>query len=177
MGGWQPQLEELTHQRYGRLVALALMVAPSRSEAEDMVQDALVAAFSGRARFGSVDEAEGYVRRAVVSRSMDAHRRRSAERRALTRVAERPGPVTGDPEAMDPRVLSALRALAPRERACVVLRHVEDLSVRETAALLHLSEGAVKRYVHDAVMRLNEELGTEPPREKDVVRMGGRHDA
>lgn len=177
MGAWQPQLEELTQQRYGRLVALALMVAPSRSEAEDMVQDALVAAFSGRARFGSVDEAEGYVRRAVVSRSMDAHRRRGAERRALTRVAARPEAPSTDPEVMDPRVLAALRALAPRERACVVLRHVEDLSVRETAALLHLSEGAVKRYVHDAVAALDAALGTEPPHERDVVRMGGRRDA
>ena len=41
-----------------------------------------------------------------------------------------------------------------------MLRHVEDLSIRETAHLLGLSEGAVKRYTSDGVTRMNAVLGT-----------------
>ena len=54
----------------------------------------------------------------------------------------------------------ALSVLSPRQRACVMLRHLDDLSVRETAAVLGLSEGAVKRYVSDGVATLNSLLGT-----------------
>ena len=63
----------------------------------------------------------------------------------------------------------ALATLSPRERACVVLRYHEDLSVRDTAAALKLSEGAVKRYLSDARHRLGELLGAEPPDTQAVV--------
>ena len=50
-------------------------------------------------------------------------------------------------------------------RACVVLRFLEDLSTRETAAALGLSEGTVKRYVSDgtrALAQLLDTSATEP---------------
>lgn len=43
--------------------------------------EALVAAFSAKARFGSLPEAEQYVRRALVTRSVDAGRRRRSQQR------------------------------------------------------------------------------------------------
>jgi RNA polymerase sigma factor (sigma-70 family) len=42
------------------------------------------------------------------------------------------------------QVLDALRSLGPRQRACVVLRYYEDLSVEQTAEALGCSEGTVK---------------------------------
>jgi len=179
VGRWQPLLEQLARERYGRLLSLALLVAPDRSGAQDLVQDALVATFSGRARFESIAQAEAYVRRAIVTRSANARRSGAIEARALAAVAARAALVTGPAaEPMDPRVLAALRDLPPRERACVVLRHVEDLSVRDTAAALGLSEGAVKRYVSDGVAALNAALGTTAPRTQSMpVRTGGEHDA
>ena len=173
MAGWQPLLEQLAEQRYGRLLSLALMVSPGRAQAEDVVQDALVATFSGRARFDSLAEAEAYVRRAIVSRSANARRSAATERRALARAAGRPPDVPPEASAMDPAVLVALRGLPPRGRACVVPRHLEDLSVHETARLLGLSEGAVKRYTADGVSALNAALGTSAPRDTEPVRMGG----
>ena len=38
-------------------------------------------------------------------------------------------------------LMSALAQLPPRQRACVVLRYFEDLSVEQTAALLGCTEG------------------------------------
>lgn len=162
MGGWEPMLERVALERYPRLVAHGMLLTGSQAEAEDLVQDALVATFAGRARFVTVEQAEAYVRRAVVSRYIDHGRRRTAERRALVRVAARSDDAVDDgvPPGLAPQVEHALASLAPRERACVVLRHMEDLSVRETAQLLRLSEGAVKRYVSDGVAALNAALGT-----------------
>lgn len=181
-GTWGAQLDEVARERYPRLVAHARLLVRTGSEAEDIVQDALIRAFSSRAKFASVPEAEAYVRRAIVSRFLDLQRRRSVERSALTKVA---GMADGPPGCENPElpqfaseVEIALGCLSPRERACVVLRHVDDLSVRDTAATLRLSEGAVKRYTHDGVATLHSILRTATTTPHDdvidvVTRTGG----
>ena len=163
MSRWEPLLERVVAERYPRLVAYGMLLTASRADAEDLVQDALVATFSGRARFATEAEAEAYVRRAVASRFVDAGRRRSTERKALARQVVQVVPDAVDPPGVGlaPEVEAALALLAPRERACVVLRHMEDLSTRETAQLLRLSEGAVKRYLSDGVAALTAALDAE----------------
>jgi len=99
-------------------------------------------------------------RRAIVSRAIDTSRRRTREQRALARAGALPQP----PQAIEDRapgadVLRALAALSPRERACVVLRQLDDVSVNDTAELLGLSAGSVKRYTADGITRLNSILG------------------
>ena len=159
--GWDEVLEQLVRERYPRLVGHAMLLVGSRHDAQDLVQEALVATFAGRARFTSVGQAEQYVRRAVVTRSIDESRRRNRERAALTKLGTRPvSEVVVEERGFGADVVRALQQLAPRERACVVLRQVEDLSVRDTAAALGLSEGAVKRYTSDGTAKLDVALGT-----------------
>lgn len=169
--GWEPMLEQVARERYPRLVARAMLLVPSRADAEDLVQEALVATFTARARFGSVGQAEQYVRRAIVSRFVDRVRRGDRERSAVERSVARPQPSTADlaDQGLSTNLEVAILALSPRTRACVVLRHLEDLSVRETASLLGLSEGAVKRYVSDGVAALNAALGTTSTDSDPVV--------
>lgn len=168
-GSWERLLEEVARDRYARLLGRAALLVPTRADAEDLVQDALVATFAGRARFTSVGEAEQYVRRAIVTRSIDRARTAAAERRALERRVA--WPALDDelvPTGLDHDVVEALQSLSPRQRACVVLRHVEDMSVEQTAAALGLSAGAVKRYTSDGAARLHERLGT-PADDADPV--------
>ncbi|WP_426593848.1 RNA polymerase sigma factor [Cellulomonas sp. McL0617] len=158
---WETLLEQLVRERYDRLVGHAMLVCGSRTDAQDLVQEALIATFSGRARFTNLAQAEQYVRRAVVTRSIDESRRRTSERRAAARLGAHPVVVQEvQPRGLGADVQRALQALSPRERACVVLRQLEDLSVRDTAAALGLSEGAVKRYTADGTKRLDALLGT-----------------
>ncbi|WP_456786119.1 RNA polymerase sigma factor [Cellulomonas sp. P5_C5] len=159
---WEPMLERVVAERYARLVARAMLLVRSRADAEDLVQDALVSTFGGRARFRSVEQAEQYVRRAIVSRFIDRTRHDHVEHAALERVSGQAVPTVPEPaeRGLPDELRTALARLSPRQRACVVLRHVDDLSVRETATLLGLSEGAVKRYVADGVATLNTLLGT-----------------
>lgn len=63
MAGWEPMLEVVARERYPHLVARALLLTRSRADAEDLVQDALVSTFGGRARFDTAAQAEQYVRR------------------------------------------------------------------------------------------------------------------
>jgi len=158
---WELLLDQVARERWPRLVAHAALVAGSTSEAPDLVQEALIATFRGRARFTTVEQAEAYVRRAIASRAVDEARRRRRERLvALRAAAEPPPPEAADPPGRD--VVRALAHLSPRERACVVLRQMDDLSVTETAAVLNLSEGSVKRYTADGLAKLARILGTHP---------------
>ncbi|GIG19742.1 RNA polymerase sigma factor [Cellulomonas chitinilytica] len=161
MSSWEPLLERVVRERYPRLVTHAMLVSGSAADAQDLVQEALIATFSGRARFRSVEQAEAYVRRAIASRSVDASRRRATESRTSQRLAGLAVPTLAVEErGPGADVLRALSTLSPRERACVVLRQLDDLSVADTAAQLGLSEGAVKRYTADGIARLNAVLGS-----------------
>ena len=158
---WERLLEQLVQERYGTLVGWATLLCGSREDAQDLLQDALMATFSSRARFSTLPEAEQYVRRAVATRSIDAARRRVRERAAIGTMAGWASPAAPGVEGhhLPADVLRALAGLTQRERACVVLRHLEDLGVRETAQLLGISDGAVKRYTSDGVARLDALLG------------------
>ncbi|GIG40906.1 RNA polymerase sigma factor [Cellulomonas phragmiteti] len=162
--GWAPALDRLVHERYGGLVAYATVLAADRSVAQDLVHDALVSTYTARASFGSVPQAEAYVRRAIASRFVDRARRGGRERTAVVRLAHAtPESTELRSDLLDADVAAALARLSTQQRACVVLRHLDDVSVRDTARLLGLSEGAVKRYVSDGVATLNALLGTRSP--------------
>jgi RNA polymerase sigma factor (sigma-70 family) len=167
-------------ERYPQLVARAMLLCSSRADAEDLVQDALVSTFSGRARFTTMAEAEQYVRRAIVSRFIDGTRKRGRDRALLDQMSSRSP--AGPSDGMAGHLEAALAQLSPRQRACVVLRYLDDVPVRETAALLGLSDGSVKRYTADGVRTLNALLGTQGSAEADSVPVlsppkGGGHDA
>ena len=165
MADWEDVARQLVTRRYDALVAYAAMVASSRSSAEDLVQEALVATFSRPRGLADVVVAESYVRRAILTRHLDATRKASRERKALARAHQDGvlGEFTAGPEgavtiAHDLRW--ALQQLTPRERVCVMLRHFENLSTREAAQAAGISEGSVKRYLSDGMAKLNAALGT-----------------
>jgi len=165
---WEPVLDQLVRERYGRLVARAMLLTRGVGDAEDLVQEALISAFGGRATFRSVEQAEQYVRRAIVSRFVDRTRRAGRERAALDQAAV----LRHDARDLDATELEiALAQIPPRERACVVLRHMESMSVAECADQLGLSEGAVKRYTYDGLRTLNTLLGTAEPAGSTPVRL------
>lgn len=163
MAAWEQSLDELVRSRGSALVGYAYLLCGDRREAEDLVQDALVKTFS-RGRLGpEVVSVEGYVRRALLNTYLDGFRRR--QRWAAIRHLVAPDDVVPSGETtVGDRVdiATALRALGPRERACVVLRFYEDLTVAGIADELALSQGAVKRYLSDGVRRMEGLLGPMP---------------
>ena len=159
MSAWSRLLDTLVRERGPALFGYAYVLTGDKDRAEDLLQDALVRTFrSGRA-LGSLDSAHAYVKRAITTAFIDSGRREAARpKRDGVDILDRPGvAVSPDPsgrvdDAMDLR--AALLGLAPRERACVVLRYLEDLSVAQVASTLGIAEGTVKRYLSDGVARL-----------------------
>ena len=164
MTSWEEALEDLVRTRTSALVSSAFLLTGDLAEAEDLVQDALIAAYTRRRGPDDVRSAEAYVRRTIRNTYIDGFRRRKrwATVRHLHEAPESQPP--SDVATVDhvPARLDAQRALAllsPRERACVVLRFYEDMTVPQIASELSLSLGSVKRYLHDAVARLEQHLG------------------
>jgi RNA polymerase sigma-70 factor (ECF subfamily) len=69
-------------------------------------------------------------------------------------------------EELRARVHAALAQLSANDRRILVLRHLEQLSTRDTAAVLGISVGAVKLRHLRAVQRLRDQLGNEPGEEQ-----------
>lgn len=166
MTAWQDTLDELVRTRGRALAGYAYLLTGDVREAEDLVQDALVRTFArGRSARG-VTSAEAYVRRTILTTYVDDFRRRRhwATIRHLAVVPE-PSPTDGPNAGPEPVVTTrlavqqALDLLPPRERACIVLRHFEDMTVAQVADTLSLSIGTVKRYLSDATRTLEEHLG------------------
>ncbi|WP_149203682.1 sigma-70 family RNA polymerase sigma factor [Actinotalea subterranea] len=171
MAAWEQGLDELVRTRASALVGYAYLLCGDRREAEDLVQDALVKTFS-RGRLGlEARNLEGYVRRAILTTYVDGFRRRRrwvAVRHLVGSDDVGASADAGVAARVD--VAAALATLTPRERACVVLRFYEDLTVAGIAEALSLSEGAVKRYLSDGVRRMEGLLGpvTDPPEAGDA---------
>ena len=159
MSGWEQVLAEVVRTRRAALVGYACLFALNRIDGEDLVQEALVRTFARRRSFADARAAEGYLRAAIRTSFLDRARRgkSSAGRAHLFLMEDARGPESSVPAVIDVR--AALAVLAPRERACVVLRFFDDLSVADIAGELGLSEGAVKRYLSDATTKLRAQLG------------------
>ena len=162
MARWEPVLDEVMRERSPRLLAYARLLTGDDAEAQDVLQDALVRAFSRGRAFDNANLAESYVRRAIPSVFIDRLRKRKAAERAHDRDVAFGGRDVLTPDrdvVMDVR--AALAALPPQERACVVLRFYDDLTVPQIAAQLRLAEGTVKRYLSDASGKLTQILGED----------------
>lgn len=189
MATWEDELAELARGRGRALVGYAYVLCGDQRQAEDLVQDALVKVFS-RLRRGSRaapgvhplegSTSEAYVRRAILTLYLDEYRRRRRwlERRHLVAVEDQVrGAASGATARAD--VAAALGRLSPRERACVVLRYFEDLTVPQVAEALGLAQGTVKRYLADATTTLRGvlQIPGDPVRGATSTTTTGRREA
>ncbi|MFW2513339.1 RNA polymerase sigma factor [Demequina sp. SO4-13] len=164
MSAWSRTLDELMRERAGALFGYAYVLTGDADEAEDLLQDALVRTFRSGRRIGTLDSAHAYVKRAISTAFIDRHRRASARPSrdrgdngdySLAR-ASAAGPDHSGRVDSQLDLHAAILTLPPRERACVVLRYLDDLPVAGVASELGLAVGTVKRYLSDAVARLRE---------------------
>jgi RNA polymerase sigma-70 factor (sigma-E family) len=139
------------------LYRTAYLLLGDRSLAEDLVQTALAKTYASWGRVRDPGAARGYARTTLVNTASSWFRKRSWRAELPTELVES-GSYDDDPTAR-PAMTAALAHLAPRQRAVVVLRFYEDLSVAETARVLGCSEGTVKSQTSDAMSKLRGLLG------------------
>ena len=144
----------------GRLFRVALLLLNGdRHDAEDAVQEVFLAASRPWAE-GRIDDLGAYLRRSLANRATSRGRHLTVvDRFVRRRGAEGRGVLDVDDQATDQVALQrALDSLPLRQRAAVVLRYYEGLSVAQTAAILGVTDGTVKSQVSDALHRLRDVL-------------------
>lgn len=143
-------------EHYSGLVQLAFVLSGSRYGAEDIAQDALVAAWK---KWGALEQPLAWTRRVVANLAVSAIRRRMAEGRAMIRLAVGRGePIAELPEP-DTEFWAAVRALPTRQRQMVALYYLGDCSVGEIAVTLGCAEGTVRATLHKGRLGLARRLG------------------
>ena len=149
-GGDRRALEDLLDRHQPRLWAVCRRLTGSDADADDALQEALIAlvralpSFDGRARFGT------WAYRIAVNASLDELRRRRRRPEPGLPGDDVPGTEpaarTADPEAaaLTADVDAALRRLPQEFRAPVVLRDLCGLDYAEIAEVLDLPPGTVR---------------------------------
>jgi RNA polymerase sigma-70 factor (ECF subfamily) len=135
-------LERLFRRHWGMAHRAAFLVVHDAAAAEDIAQEAFLAAVRALDRFDRRRPFAPWLHRIVVNRAID-HARARALRREVT-LAERSDPGASAPAA-DGRdeLVAALARLPADQRAVIVLRHLLEYTPGEIAGLLDLPRGTV----------------------------------
>lgn len=142
--------DDFVATRSPALLRTAYLLTHDHALAEDLLQTALSKAWFAWRRIDGHPEA--YVRRILVTTYASWWRRKWNGEQAAESLPEQPAE-SGDAEARHD-LWQAMERLPRRQRAVVVLRYFEDLSVAETAATLEVSEGTVKSQLSKALAKL-----------------------
>jgi RNA polymerase sigma-70 factor (ECF subfamily) len=159
--GSEEALEVLVRRNWPLAHRAAYLVIGDAVAAEDVAQEALVAAIRSLGSFDRRRPFGPWLHRIAVNRAIDHARARAAraEVSAGTAVeAERRGPPRpGDESGSDPRgegLGAAMRGLTPEHRAIVAMRYLLDLTPGEIAGELGLPRGTVNSRLRRALDQL-----------------------
>ena len=155
---------ELYEQAYRTLIVVAIGQA-GRADAEDIVQQAAIAAWQRRERCTPGTDFTAWM--AAIVRG-EARNKRRGERRLVKRHRARAAapsfsPEQADPsdtltEGNDPELQTALETLSEVQRTCFLLRSIDGRSYDQIGAILHLPSATARTHVFRARQRLAAQL-------------------
>ncbi len=160
-------------------------------EAEDVCQEAFLAAYAKRHQFDPATNFQAWMGRFIRNVVSNELRKRGRRKTASTDPAlldagagglderaparsvwsagrldedgpDAAGAALYDAEAFDERLAAGLRELAEVPRSCLLLRSLRELSFAEIAQLLEIPEGTAMSHVHRARLALRARLSQDP---------------
>ena len=158
---------ELVEEYKRPLFALAYDLTGNHHDAEDLSQEVFIKAFRGVADFRGEAQVYSWLYRIAVNTYLNKRRKKALRFRQLwddfsqiphTDDAKSEPDRQAEADVMRRHVETALKKLSPRERSAFVLRHYQDLSLKEVAALMEVAEGTVKSLLFRATQKLRTAL-------------------
>lgn len=156
--------DTLVRRHMKQAFAVAYRILEQREDAEDLVQEAFVAALEHIATFDTSRPFRPWLLRIVVNRGLNA--RRFRERRRTESIPPQTAADTAPPTSlveqheMQDRLRNALAALPARQRVIIQLTGFDELSSHEVGEILHLPAGTVRWELHQARRALRNALAT-----------------
>ncbi|MCG6919872.1 MAG: sigma-70 family RNA polymerase sigma factor [Acidobacteria bacterium] len=163
--GDREALAPLMERHYPRLYRIALSYLRNPDDALDTVQETFVKAFQNANRWDGSVEAGPWLSRVAINQSIDRWRRIRRRQATFTPLAPGDHEAALADGALDPdarvhgrelrdRLATALGRLPERQRAVVILRHYQEMTLEEIADALGMKLGTVKSSLHRALGRL-----------------------
>jgi RNA polymerase sigma-70 factor (ECF subfamily) len=164
-GGDRAAFGRLAQRHVGPVVRLATHILRTRSEAEDVAQDAMLRVWTNAPRWKPVAKFRTWLTRVVVNLCLDRKRRAAGWRSWLS--LDNAGDVAdSEPDASarleaaqdEQRLAAAIADLPPRQRAAIALWYGEGLSNADAADVLDTSVSAVETLLSRAKANLRRVL-------------------
>jgi RNA polymerase sigma-70 factor (sigma-E family) len=155
---------EFVAARSATLMRAAWLLTGEQPLAEDLLQTALAATWRRWSRISATDNPVRYVQQILMTTYLSWWRRRWRFEFPASEIPERPagGLDHAANVAQRDAIRRALARLSRQQRAVVVLRYAEDLSVAQTAEVLGCSPNTVKVQASRALAVLRADMGLRP---------------
>jgi RNA polymerase sigma-70 factor (ECF subfamily) len=148
----------LFRRHWGRAYRAAYLIVHDHAAAEDIAQEAFVAAIRTLDRFDRRRPFEPWLGRIVTNRAIDWIRARTARREIDQAPEDVAGGAALTGAGYSDEVVVALAALSPEHRAVVVMRYVLEYTPGEIARALELPRGTVNSRLRRALDTLDTQL-------------------
>jgi RNA polymerase sigma-70 factor, ECF subfamily len=166
--------QEIVDQYKRKVYYLAYDMMGNHEDAEDVSQEVFLRAFRFIKDFRGEAKLSSWLYRITHNVCIDQRRKKPLAVLSLTPDDETGTEIEIEDSGSSPEdslkarrlqtdIEKALGSLTPRERSVFVMRHYNELMVREIADILEISEGTVKSLLFRAVRRLRKTLASHQP--------------
>ncbi len=137
----------------------------NREDMEDAEQEILLALFQTLPRFKGKSSFKTFLYRLCRNKAIDMLRKKGREKRLLRFYAVETSPDAGNPETMVMKqesgreIIKRFRELNREERTLLILKDVEDLSIKELGRIMEVPPGTVKSRLHRTREKMADLLG------------------
>lgn len=171
--GEMAAFRELVECHKKNVYYLALDLTGNHYDAEDLSQEVFIKAFQSIQTFRSEGKMSSWLYRITVNTNINQYRRKSFKARKLQEsydeLSDSQNRFVGMNRVKDPEesaeagmiqkhIDQALGRLTPRERSIFVLRHYNDLPLKEIARIHRVKEGTIKSMLFRTIKKLQKEL-------------------
>jgi RNA polymerase sigma-70 factor (ECF subfamily) len=159
------EFEAFVKQSTGQMLAVVRRILRNDADAEDALQEALIAAWNARDSFDGRSTMSTWVHRIAVNTALNKLKQRSTQRSRiesdLEHVPNQARGISADSLALREVVWRAIDQLPDDQRVVLVLRDVEEMTSDEVADRLNLTSTAVRQRLHRARKYVAEMLTPE----------------
>jgi RNA polymerase sigma-70 factor (ECF subfamily) len=159
--GSEEAIEALFRAHWSRAWRAAFLIVHDGPAAEDIAQEAFLAAIRALDRFDRRRPFGPWLHRIVVNRAIDWARARALRREVGSEVELEPAPPDRGAAGYSDHVVAALRSLPAEHRAVIVMRYLLEYTPGEIATALELPRGTVNSRLRRGLDRLGERLQEE----------------
>jgi len=164
----KPKYQKILHQTfYSKMLAVCMRYAKNTAEAEDMLHEGFIKLYQILHKYNYQGSFEGWVRRIIVNNSLDVLRK---QKNFIINVNENNEYLIDNyspkqNEDFEPNqlkaeaIIKAIQQLSPAYKAVFNMYVLDDMSHKEIAEKLNISEGASKSNLFKAKLKIKELLG------------------